>query len=58
MYGVIHGITLVILWGCIALNWWSIWRLTRTRRELENQVRIWRARNKYEEESDEGDDND
>ena len=47
----IRWISIVMLWivtGCMVV---LTVRMNRTRGELENQVRIWKARNKYEEES-------
>ena len=54
MYEVIRWISLVMLWCACGLNIFAMIRLSRTQRELENQVRIWKARNKYDEENNDG----
>ena len=40
IYEIIRWVTLVILWGCIALNAWSIWLGRRTRKKLEREIRF------------------
>lgn len=39
MKDLLYWVTLAILWICIFLNWWSIWRLSRSRKETE-KVRL------------------
>lgn len=43
--------SLALMWLATALNVYALVRMKRTQRELDNQVRIWKARNKYEEEN-------
>lgn len=39
MKDLLYCVTLAILWTCIFLNWWSNWRLTRSRKDTE-KVRL------------------
>ena len=39
IYEIIRWVTLVILWGCIALNVWSIWIGRRARKKLEREIK-------------------
>ena len=51
---ILQWISIVMCWVAIGMNIYAMIRMKRTQRELENQVRIWKARNNYEEVSDEG----
>lgn len=50
MFEIIRWISVALCWVAIGINIYAMVRLQRTRREPENQVRIWKARNRYEEE--------
>ena len=51
VYEIIRWFSMVLMWLATALNLYALIRLKRTQRELENQLRIWKARNKYEEDN-------
>ena len=54
VYEIIRWFSMVLMWLATALNLYAFIRLKRVQRELENQVRIWKARNRYEEENNDG----
>ena len=51
IYEILRWVSLVMLWVACGFNVYAMIRLKRTQRELELQLRIWKARNKYEEEN-------
>ena len=51
MYEVMKWVSLAMVWIVIGVLLFLSGRTMRIRRELENELRIWKARNKYAEET-------